>query len=1059
MTLYICFCQHHSVIQQHYVVTQHKAQKSMKDLIRSQPKSKPFKSQESSSEIAVIGISGHYSGAQTLQHLWENVLARRQQFRRIPDIRLPLSHYYHHDPTVPDKTCGSRASVLDGFQFDWVKRRIPKTTVVSTDIAHWLALEVAIAAIEDAGFSRKTVPTDRTGVILGNTQTGEQSRSANVRLRWPFVKKTLQASAQARKIPTETIDDLVDTMEVFYKSVFAPVTEDFLAGGLSNTIAGRVCSYFDFDGGGYTVDGACSSSLIAIADACTKLVNHDLDLALAGGVDVSLDTFELIGFSKTGALTVTDMTVYDRKASGFIPGEGCGFAVLKRLEDARRDGDYVYAIIRGWGISSDGRGSVTAPSSTGQSKAIRRAYDKAGYSPQTLDFIEGHGTGTPKGDRTELEGITLALAEDGEPAPRAIGMTSFKSIVGHTKAASGIGAFIKTTMAVNQRIIPPTAGCHEPNPIFETTAKCLYPIVTGEIRSPKSTLKAGTFGAGFGGINCHVALTSGDAPTAKFKSTLDKRALMVSNQDCEIFILGAASVDAMLQEVQRVVAQADGISVAEMTDLAAKLSQNVTKSHPIRAALIASTPEDLLAQFKHLEQILNDQPPTPGEVLNSPKKTLLLSNQVDRSRVAFLFPGQGSQQLAMARTLVERYSWAQKSLAKADRQCQKAGLKPISSVIYPPLERQIDKNQEQEWMQQLSQTEVAQPAICFASLMWMRYLNKLGIKPVAVGGHSLGELTAFCTAGAFDEASLIDLAIVRGKAMSAPDNEAGTMACLTCSHDIAEQLIQQANSDAVVANINSPSQTIISGSKASVKAVTQLAAIKNVRTLALPVSNAFHSVMMTAAAEKLKTEASISDILPGLTTQLFSGMDGQALQPGRNLREYFAEQMLSQVNFIALTQSIAAECDLMVEVGSGQVLTNLANSITGQAKCFSLDSKGVQTRLLNSFLANLFVQGGDVNWSALYANRLVRPFVPMSEKVFIKNQCERPFNVPENVLSKSIPQTNQDIDSGVAPGVTSAVDSLNGLDEHLTNYFSHRSKFLAQLVQADIDTLPQLSPD
>ena len=1034
----------------------------MKDLTHSQSTDMSLDGQACSPEIAVVGISGHYPGAQTLQHFWENVLARRQQFRRMPDIRLPLSDYYHPDPAAPDTTYGSRAAVLDGFQFDWAKRRIPKTTVDTTDIVHWLTLEIAIAALEDAGFSRKTVPTDRTGVVLGNTMTGEQTRSATVRLRWPFVRKTLRASAQARKLPPETIDDLVETMEVFYKSVFAPVTEDSLAGSLSNTIAGRVCNYFNFDGGGYTVDGACSSSLLAIADACNKLVNGDLDLALTGGVDISLDTFELIGFAKTGALTATDMTVYDRKASGFIPGEGCGFVVLKRLEDARRDGDYVYAVIRGWGISSDGKGGITAPSSIGQSKAIRRAYEKAGYSPQTLDFIEGHGTGTPKGDRTELEGVSRALAEDGEPAPRTVGMTSFKSIVGHTKAASGIGAFIKTIMAVNQRIIPPTAGCHEPNPVFETTAKCLYPVITGEIRRPESTLKAGTFGAGFGGINCHVALTSGDAPTAKFKPTLDERALMVSNQDCELFILAAASVDAMLQEVHKVTEQADGISVAEMADLAAKLSQDVAEHHPIRAALIASTPEDLLAHLKHLEQILNDQPPAPGEVLNSPEQTLLLSNQVHHSRVAFLFPGQGSQRLAMARTLVERYPWAQELLAQADQQCHKAGLKPISSVIYPPLERQIDEAQGQEWKQQLAQTEVAQPAICLASLMWMRYLNQLGIKPVAVGGHSLGELTAFCAAGAFDEASLIDLAIVRGQAMSASNNEAGTMACLTCSHDIAEQLIQQANSDAVVANINSPSQTIISGSKASVDAVLQLAAKQEVQTRALPVSNAFHSSMMAAAAERFQTEASIADVLPSFSTRLFSGMDGQAVHPDRKLREYFADQMLSQVNFIALTQTIAAECDLMVEVGPGRVLTNLANSITEQAKCFSLGSKVGSAKSLNSFLAALFVQGGDVNWSALYDNRLVRPFVPASEKVFIENQCERPFNVPENVLSKPIPQANQGVGSGTAPGAPGMMpttDSLNGLDEHLTNYFFHRSKFLAQLVQADIETLPQFSSD
>jgi len=200
-------------------------------------------------------------------------------------------------------------------------------------------------------------------------------------------------------------------------------------------------------------------------------MNRDLDFAFAGGVDISLDTFELVGFSKTGALTQKDMTVYDRKASGFIPGEGCGFVCMKRLEDAQRDNDYIYAILHGWGLSTDGKGGITAPNSKGQARAIRRAYERAGYRMQEIDFIEGHGTGTTVGDRIELNGIALALGEDAPP--RSCGVTSFKSIVGHTKAASGIGGFIKAVVAVNQRIIPPLANCTEPNPVFDDSAKSL----------------------------------------------------------------------------------------------------------------------------------------------------------------------------------------------------------------------------------------------------------------------------------------------------------------------------------------------------------------------------------------------------------------------------------------------------------------------------------------------------------------------------------------------------------------------------------------------------------
>jgi len=378
--------------------------------------------------IAVVGMGCHYPGANQLSELWENILARRCQFRQFPDQRLPLSEYYDPDPATPDKTYGTRGA----------------------------------------------------GVILGNSLTGEHTRSNVMRLRWPYVRRALRAAAEVKGLSGTIVEELLETMEKFYKSVFPPITEDTLAGGLSNTIAGRICNFFNFDGGGYTVDGACSSSLIAVVTAANALSNGDLDMALAGGIDISLDTFELIGFAKTGALTAQDMRVYDRRASGFIPGEGAGFVVLKRLADAQANGDYIYALLDGWALSSDGKGGITAPSKVGQSKALLRAYEKAGYSPQSLHFIEGHGTGTPVGDRAEIEGVALAMNASKPAPPRSCGMTSFKSLVGHTKAAAGIGGFIKAVMAVNQRIVPPTVNCQEPNPVFEESAQCLYPVQLGE---------------------------------------------------------------------------------------------------------------------------------------------------------------------------------------------------------------------------------------------------------------------------------------------------------------------------------------------------------------------------------------------------------------------------------------------------------------------------------------------------------------------------------------------------------------------------------------------------
>ncbi|WP_414575509.1 SDR family NAD(P)-dependent oxidoreductase [Anabaena sp. CCY 9402-a] len=1003
-----------------------------------------------SAAIAIIGMGCWYPGARNVRQLWENILARRQEFRRTPDQRLPLSQYYDPDSTIPDKTYGSRMAVIDGFEFDWVNKRIPKTVVESADIAHWLALEVAIQALENSGYTRTTVPIERTGVLLGNTLTGEFSRSTNLRMRWPYVRRALVAAMEARGISAQVIDSVAETVEDYYKSVFSPITEDTLSGNLSNTIAGRICNFFNFHGGGYTLDGACSSSLVAVANAATALSNGDLDLAFAGGVDISLDTFELIGFAKTGALTDKDMTVYDRQASGFIPGEGCGFVVLKRLEEARADGNYVYAVLNGWGISSDGKGGLTAPSKEGQAMALRRAYERAGYSPHTLDFIEGHGTGTPVGDRVELEGIALAMGVDGEVGNRTCGVTSFKSLVGHTKAAAGIGAFIKAIIAVNRRILPPLAGCKEPNPVFATSARCLYPILQGEIRSQTDILRAGVSAMGFGGINCHVTLESGDAPALHLEPSIPERALLVSHQDTEIFVLSAPSVSALLRRTLAVNNIAAGLSLSELVDLAAHLTRELEPQLPIRATVVAGTSEELVERLNLLEKLLRETPPAPGEVVISPQKEVWIGNAVRRNRVGFLFPGQGSQKLNMVRSLLERYNWAKDLVEQADAWLQEIGLPGVQEHIYVSLDRVAHQEQLAEWSKKLAQTEVAQPAICLASLIWMRYLHRLGIKPIAVGGHSLGELSAVYAAGGFDEKTLLCMAGVRGQAMStsSQSDRLGAMASLACSREIAEDLLGRVSGYLVLANINSPLQIVVSGEQKSVEQVIELATDAGIRAVRLPVSNAFHSQLIATAAAHLRQHELIPDQLKKVAVPLFSSVNGQQLVPGISLREYFANQAIAQVDFVSLIKTLEQKCDLLIEVGPGKVLSHLVSDIAGAngLMCLPVESKPGIDRDLNIMLSALFIHGGDINWETLYEGRLVHPFVPASQRIFIENPLERPFPI-----SKTIPQ----ISELSSPSLPAQQNSIPW--DLLADYLSQRGKFLTEVIRADVQTQPMVS--
>ncbi len=617
------------------------------------------------SDIAVIGVGCYYPGAANVSELWENILARRVQFRRMLDQRLPLSDYYDEDPKSTDKTYLTKAAFLENFQFDWGRLRIPKKTVESTDIVHWLALDIALKTFEDAGYKLSEIPLQNTGVIVGNTLTGEQTRSQSLRLRWPYVQKVLNATLGHLGKSIEERSQIASEMEKIYKSAFYPVTEDSLAGGLANTIAGRICNYLNLKGGGYIVDGACSSSLLAVATAADALKMGNMDLALAGGVDISLDPFELVGFSRAGALAKDQMRVYDQKANGFLPGEGCGFVLLKRLNDAIRDKNYVYAVIKGWGISSDGRGGIMEPSSSGQSFAIGRAYKDLEYKISDVDFVEGHGTGTTKGDRVELEGIATAIdktIKKGDDNKRGCGITSFKSIVGHTKAAAGVGGLIKAILAVNQRVLPPTANCTNPNEVFNDKAKHLYPIIQGGKLPPDQIVRAGISSAGFGGINCHITVESKDEPKKELKSKLDEGALFVSHQETEVFVFTSRTTIHLEKIIQKFKEDLRNISIAEMADLAALLNKKVKNRLPIKAAIVTDSPEHLYEALVAIEQEIQNVQLEEGKIHRvkslDPMTSIILSNGVKKCRIGFLYPGQGSQRLNMTRTMVERYKWA-----------------------------------------------------------------------------------------------------------------------------------------------------------------------------------------------------------------------------------------------------------------------------------------------------------------------------------------------------------------------------------------------------------------
>lgn len=942
--------------------------------------------------IAVIGLGCWYPGAKKPKEFWENILAERTQFRKMPDCRLPLNDYYNPDPTVPDKTYGKKAALIDGYEFDWAGKKIPKSTYESTDLVHWLALDIAAQALEDAGFNKESIPKEKTGVIVGNSVTGEFTRSNLLRLRWPYVGKIFKTLAASKGWSKEEIYLWEQEMETLYKSVFPPVTEDSLAGGLSNTIAGRIANFFDLHGGGYTVDGACSSSLLAIITAISSLNNFDLDLAIAGGVDISLDTFELIGFAKTNALTAKEMTVYDKAGSGFIPGEGSGFVILKRLDQAIQDGNKIYAVIKGWGIASDGKGGITAPSAKGQAFALKRAYQKADYKPEALDFIEGHGTGTAVGDKIELLGISETFKHFEVNTIKTCGMTSLKSIIGHTKAAAGVGAFIKAVIAVNQRVLPPTANCKNPHAVFENEeGQMLYPIREGKVKNPEQILRAGVSAMGFGGINSHITLESGDQPFAHLKPELPAEALLSSNQDSEILVFSANTLEALTNRLQEVIELAEGISLAEITDLAAKINLEADHNAHYRAAVSVSTPDEIPEKIELLIQKIKNKVETS---INDPMQKIWFHEGQAELKIGFLFPGQGSQQLNMSKFLINRFNWAQELAEKYNQAFIELGFPNILEKIYLNVDQIKDKSELQNHLLELANTKIAQPAIILSSLLWEEYLKRLGISPAAVAGHSLGELSAFHAAGAFELKSLIELIATRSQAMASVQ-KTGQMLSLNCDLATAKNLISQLTNYAIIANINSPTQIIASGSKEGIEELIKLANKSEIINKLLPVSNAFHSELMQESSQLIQNSVlNFPEINPNAKPLLFSTMLGHELNlKNVVLKEYFVKQVISPVQFMPTIKSMSQVCNFFLEIGPKGVLSKLVNDISPNIQAIALEDKPGSFNSFNQALGYLFCFGQKINWSEVYQNRLVRPFVKVEDKKFIVNPLERPLSI------------------------------------------------------------------
>ncbi|TCO24969.1 acyl transferase domain-containing protein [Pedobacter psychrotolerans] len=458
------------------------------------------------SDVAIIGMSCTFPGAKNVQTFWENILNGIDSTQTVPADRIDPVHF-DQSATGVDRFYCNKGGFIPEYSFDPQRFGILPLAVEGTEPDHLITLDLVHTAMEDAGIFEKKYSLDKTGIIIGKgNYTGPGATRAI-----EIVRTGEQISSVLKDLLPHLSDTDLEKVKHEFQFKKGRFSADTAMGLIPNLVASLVANRFNLGGLAFTLDAACASSLLAVDHAVQELNSGRCNMVIAGGVHLGQNAAFWSIFSQLGALSKQEkIKPFDQHADGLIIGEGCGFVVLKKLDDALQDQDKIYAVIKGIGVSSDGSGtSVMSPSVKGQLKAVAQAWENSTLDPQNIGYLEAHGTGTPLGDKTEIETLKQFFGEN-EALPKA-GIGSVKSNIGHAMPAAGIAGLIKTSLALYHGVIPPTLHCDEPLAQLQETR---FSAVQKTINWANSGLPklAAVNAFGFGGINAHVVLAGFDQP-------------------------------------------------------------------------------------------------------------------------------------------------------------------------------------------------------------------------------------------------------------------------------------------------------------------------------------------------------------------------------------------------------------------------------------------------------------------------------------------------------------------------------------------------------------------
>ncbi len=887
--------------------------------------------------IAIVGMGGLFPHADNVQIFWENVLDKKVSIKDVPDHMIHSNVFYRPEArgkiSKNNKTYTKIAAILDVENYAELSKkfRIPPAVAEHMDPNQHVALYCVDQALQTL---KGPIPKERTAVILGNGAPGRSYNNIIKRNYYSRIEYSLLNNPRLTShMKKDDIEKLLYELSEDVLKETIPVTEDSAPGMLQNIIAARVTNVFDFQGPSFVVDAACASTLAATCCAVTGLLSGEYDAAVVGAAEVTMDENPLVVFSGNNTLSAEGSFPFDSRANGFVTGVGGGVLILKRLGDALRDNDNIFALVSGFGQGSDGKGKyIAAPNEDGQTRVIENACQMAGYPVDTIELIEAHGTGTIVGDVVEISALKKAFTNLGVTRQNFCGVGSVKSNIGHLRYAAGVPGLIKASMALNNKILPPTANIKEINPKLGLEKSPFY-ILTDKKEWSGTSLhprRANVSAYGFGGADYHIAME-------EFRPEFLKKSYGMSNLNIN------ATMEHRIKNTDdsKEFVYFSGNTIKELDELYKKFNDNakdgrdfklnvflhnlsVMVRKDLRFAISAGSFEELKEKWIKVNEFLKEGKYDNDEALSLKGIFFGKGERAKPENIAWMFPGQASQYSNMLSELYENCPSIRSLYAQADTIWNSKYEHDISSLIFGSSEEDINK--------QLKNTKNTHPAVFLSNIAMYRLLRDSGVRADYMIGHSLGEISAIHASGMLDLKSSLELIGARGGAFDGIDeNKRGRMISIRAEIEKTQEIICKSGLDIHVANINSPEQTVVGGSEEELSKLAEILGQQGTNYTELNVSHAFHTYLMSEAAdvfyEKIKDicfETPCTKVMACHKESFYP----QAQNEIQDMPVFLKEQILSPVKFIDSVKKLYDEgVRVFLETGPSSVLSSLVKNI------------------------------------------------------------------------------------------------------------------------------------